>query len=159
MNWKEVASSLKASYNRKRVVLMFSDTLSTALLRICETHKLSYEAAAERCGISPRYYGSLARRESSPSILVLEKICNGFCLMPNDLLVSPVLQQQLQFRFPMPVTRAQCFVCENTITTYPICPQCGISFELEYQSYCDRCGQCLSWKEFSNAILVLPRRK
>ena len=159
MSWKDDASSLKASYDRKRVVSMFSDALSTAVLLLCEIHHLSYEAAAELCGISPRSYGSIARREASPTILGLEKLCNGFQLTPKDLLVNPVLQQQLCFRIPMSVTHVQGLTYGSRITTYPVCPQCGITFEREYQSYCDRCGQSLSWRDFSKAVLVMPNRK
>lgn len=159
MRGKDNACSLKISYDRKRVVSMFSDALSTAVLRLCEINKLSYEAAAERCGISSRYYGSIARREASPTILVLEKLCNGFKLTPNDLLVSPVLGQQLCFRVPAPVTHIRALPCERGYTTYPICPRCGITFEREYQKYCDRCGQCLNWKDFSKAIIVLTDKK
>ena len=138
---------------------MFSDALSTAVLRLCEVHELSYEAAAERCDISPRYYGSIARKEASPSIMVLEKICNGFQLTPNDLLMPPVLSKQLSFRVPKPVTHARCFSCQSGFTIYPICPRCGITFEREYQAFCDRCGQCLDWRCFSKAIIVLPNKK
>ena len=109
---------------------MFSDRLSAAVLRQCEINKLSYEAAGELCDISPRYYGSIARRKASPTILVLEKICNGFQLTPNDLLMDPVFgQEQLNFRLPMPVTHAKRFPCQNGFTTYPICPRCGITFD------------------------------
>ncbi len=31
---------------------------------------------------------------------------------------------------------------------YPICPRCRISMNREYQAFCDRCGQKLSWKHF-----------
>jgi len=30
-------------------------------------------------------------------------------------------------------------------SAYYLCPRCGITMEREYQAYCDRCGQCLSW--------------
>lgn len=39
-------------------------------------------------------------------------------------------------------------------TEFPICPACGITLEREYQLYCDRCGQCLSWVGFSKAQIV-----
>lgn len=159
MRWKDNASSLKTSSDRKKVVSMFSDTLSTAVLLLCEIHKLSYEAAAERCEISPRYYGSIARKEASPSIIVLEKICRGFQLTPNDLLMPPALRQQLSFRLPKPVIHTRSFPSQNGFTTYPVCPQCGITLEREYQHYCDRCGQCLDWRCFSKAIIVLPNKK
>lgn len=38
---------------------------------------------------------------------------------------------------------------------FPICPSCGITLEREYQQYCDRCGQCLSWKFFRKAQIAL----
>jgi len=38
---------------------------------------------------------------------------------------------------------------------FPVCPGCGITLEREYQRYCDRCGQSLSWKRFSRATVVL----
>lgn len=39
-------------------------------------------------------------------------------------------------------------------TEFPICPACKITLEREYQQYCDRCGQCLSWVGFSKAQIV-----
>ena len=133
---------------------MFSETLSTTVLRLCELHKLSFESAAERCGISSKHYGSIAKMKTTPSILVLEKICNGFQLTPNDLLISPSLRQQMGFRLPMTVTHVQKVPYQNGFTTYPICPRCGISFEREYQRFCDRCGQCLQWKGFWKAKII-----
>ena len=38
--------------------------------------------------------------------------------------------------------------------TYPICPACRITLEREYQSYCDRCGQCLNWNQFDKAMII-----
>lgn len=37
---------------------------------------------------------------------------------------------------------------------YPICPGCRITLDREYQSYCDRCGQCLDWNQFDKATIV-----
>lgn len=38
--------------------------------------------------------------------------------------------------------------------TYPICPACEITLDREYQSYCDRCGQCLNWNQFDKAMII-----
>lgn len=38
--------------------------------------------------------------------------------------------------------------------TYPICPACRITLDREYQSYCDRCGQCLNWNRFEKAVII-----
>ena len=38
--------------------------------------------------------------------------------------------------------------------TFPICPRCGSAMEREYQRYCDRCGQCLGWRELNRARVI-----
>lgn len=65
---------------------MFSDNLSSSLLRLCGG--ISYETAAERCGMSARYLGSIIRRRATPSVASLEKLCDGFGVTPNDLLLA-----------------------------------------------------------------------
>ena len=65
---------------------MFSKDLSTSILQLCSGRDLSYEKAAELCGLSPRYFGSVARGQTNASIIVLEKLCKGFELTPNELL-------------------------------------------------------------------------
>ena len=47
---------------------MFLDNLSAALLRFCAARSLSYEEVAERCRISPRYFGEIVRRHTSPTL-------------------------------------------------------------------------------------------
>lgn len=66
---------------------MFWDNLSAALLRFCAARSLSYEEVAERCRISPRYFGEIVRRHTSPTLRTLEKICAGLDVTPNDLLL------------------------------------------------------------------------
>ena len=41
---------------------------------------------------------------------------------------------------------------------YPICPRCQRSIEREYMSYCNRCGQRLSWYRFSSAKVRFPQQ-
>ena len=152
----DTALTLKASYDRKREIKMFLDNLSASVLRLCDTRKLSYEAASERCDLSSRYFGDIARGKTAPTILTLEKLCVGFDLTPNDLLISSAIWREMSFRTPMPVTQIRCFHCLQGLTVFPVCPQCGRTMEREYQSYCDRCGQCLDWSAFSKATNILP---
>lgn len=49
------------------------------------------------------------------------------------------------YRFPREVTEKFLYKGEYS---YPICPRCKITLEREYQSFCDRCGQALSWKKY-----------
>lgn len=46
----------------------------------------------------------------------------------------------------------------NASTGYYVCPNCNCTFEREYQSYCDRCGQKLAWTDFSNGKVILIKR-
>ena len=54
------------------------------------------------------------------------------------------------YRIPMRVTTI--FVYRNG-NAYPLCPNCKITLEREYQNYCDRCGQALDWKQYRRAIV------
>lgn len=138
---------------------MFLDNLSASVLRLCDIRKLSYEAASERCDLSSRYFGDIARGKTAPTILTLEKLCVGFDLTPNDLLIPSGIWQEITFRTPMLVTAIRYYHCHHGNTSYPVCPRCGITLEREYQTYCDRCGQCLSWKDFARATIIFPETK
>ena len=133
---------------------MFLENLSISILKLCDSYKLTYEAASERCELSSRYFGDIARGKTSPTILTLEKLCVGFGMTPNDLLIPSAFLRGNSFREPKPVTQIRCFRCHYGVTTFPVCPQCGITMEREYQSFCDRCGQHLEWKEFSKATVI-----
>ena len=135
---------------------MFLDNLSTSILRLCDARNLSYEAASECCDLSSRYFGDIARGKTAPTILTLEKLCVGFELTPNDLLVPAESWHEISFRKPMPVTAIRCYRYIHGLTAYPVCPQCEMTIEREYQSFCDRCGQKLDWSEFVQAKVILP---
>ena len=36
-------------------------------------------------------------------------------------------------------------------SAYYICPRCDVTLDREYQTFCDRCGQRLNWKDTQNA--------
>ena len=156
MRRNHIAHTLKASYDRKRAIKMFLDNLSTSVLKLCDANNLSYEAASDRCELSSRYFGDIARGKTAPTILTLEKLCVGFDLTPNELLLPSVFWREISFRHLLPVTQIRCFRFPHGVTTFPVCPQCGETMEREYQSFCDRCGQRLDWKAFSSAAVILP---
>lgn len=135
---------------------MFLDNLAVNVLRLCDEEKLSYEKASEKCDLSPRYFGSITRGQTSPSIVTLEKLCTGFCLTPNDLLVEQSICRESAFRTPMPVTEIRCYRWEHGLSGFSVCPQCHSTLEWEYQQFCDRCGQRLDWKNYHKATIILP---
>lgn len=135
---------------------MFLDSLSASLLQICETQQLSYERAAELCGCSSRHFGNIVRKSAAPSLTIFEGICSGFGLTPNQLLGITAVprKKDLPFRTPMPVTEIAVLGSEPKASSFPVCPRCGITLEREFQSYCDRCGQCLSWLSLNHASIT-----
>lgn len=58
-----------------------------------------------------------------------------------EFLLSPT------YRWPMQV-KAICSYGRSA--EFPQCPRCGITMEREYQLFCDRCGQRLSWHGFDD---------
>ena len=63
------------------------------------------------------------------------------------------------YRTPMRVREIMVFPAMRGRPAFAVCPRCGITMEREYVAYCDRCGQCLSWRDFKKAIIVYPGAK
>ena len=130
---------------------MFSKQLAEAVLRFCESQKLTYETASELCDISPRFFGSIARGQVAPSINTLEKICMGFGKMPNELLGFSTEKEELSYRIDMSVTHYERFQYDILC---PVCPRCAKCLDREYQRYCDSCGQKLNWDMYTRSALA-----
>lgn len=58
---------------------------------------------------------------------------------------------ELRFRRPMAVRKVLVF---QSGAAYPVCPRCERTLEREYQSFCDRCGQQLDWRDFDSALIL-----
>ena len=70
---------------------MFSKNLSLTILQLCSSRDLSYEKAAELCGLSLRYFDSVARGQTNASIITLEKLCKGLELTPKQTRLSTLV--------------------------------------------------------------------
>lgn len=134
---------------------MFLDNLSVSLLQLCDNEHLSYERASERCGCSSKHFANIVCKRTRPSLEIFERICIGFNETPNHLL--GVEAEESPFRTPMPVVEVHVFPSMSGSPSFPICPQCGRTLEREYLAYCNCCGQCLSWKGYKNATIVIRR--
>ena len=65
---------------------------------------------------------------------------------------SKIISYAETYRIPMPVVEIHVF---RHGEAYPVCPRCRMTFEREYQAFCDRCGQALGWDSYQNAIIIL----
>ena len=127
---------------------MFSKNLSIALLKIMDQKNLSQESLAEICDLSPRFVGNIIRQKQSIGLDSFEKICSSLELDPNDLLLKDNDTKAIPVKSIL-------YIDETLF--FPICPNCKITIEREYQAYCDRCGCRLSWKNFSNAKIIYSK--
>ena len=135
-------------------VKMFLDNLSANVLQLCDFYHLSYERASERCNLSERYFGSIARGKTAPTVLTLEKLCNGFDLTPNDLLITSTVRRELVYRQPLAIPKVRCYRYIPGLTGFPVCPRCSYTMEREYQRCCNHCGQYLDWRDFERAVFL-----
>lgn len=69
-------------------------------------------------------------------------------------------QQQVDasYRSGMCVRELMIFDSSYPETSYYVCPRCGITMEREFMQYCDRCGQCLDWRQYRRATVIHPKQ-
>lgn len=70
---------------------------------------------------------------------------------------SKAVDSALSYRARMQVTTIRRFQFVSPPVSFPICPRCQHTLEREYQSFCDRCGQALSWKHYPHAVTTIVR--
>ena len=68
-------------------------------------------------------------------------------IVQRKVYTSKFAADAVSYRIPRQVRQVS--VLQNG-DSYPICPRCDISIDREYMSFCDRCGQRLSWKIYPN---------
>ena len=79
-------------------------------------------------------------------ILPEELRTKGLRLPRLTLFLMKKLYEASSYRRPMTVR--EYILYQGTFfreSAYFICPRCDVTMEREYQTYCDRCGQCLGW--------------
>lgn len=131
---------------------MFLDNLASSVLLICNRQHLTYERASERCQLSSRYFGDIARGKTAPTVLTLEKLYQGLKVTPNELLLSQAVFHQLTFRQPMAVYQTRRCSKRGKSVLQPVCPRCQMMIEHEQQTFCHYCGQKLDWSSFAGTM-------
>lgn len=65
----------------------------------------------------------------------------------------------MTYRVPMMVKDMVSFYHFPEDNVYYRCPRCQELLPREFMAYCDRCGQCLDWREYRNAKRTCHRPK
>ena len=67
-----------------------------------------------------------------------------------------LLLSLISYRQPMKVNEVMLFHDFLGDMGYYVCPRCHVTLEIEFASFCDRCGQHLNWKNYDKARIVYP---
>ena len=57
---------------------------------------------------------------------------------------------------PMLVLQRMAFPSPDGISLFPVCPACKLTFDRDFQTCCDHCGQLLDWSRYSDAQIIYP---
>lgn len=139
---------------------MFSKELAIKILKLIDEKNMTLEALSEVSGLSRRFITNVISGKQVPTLNSFEKICSALELEPNDLLISDKSKNE-ERSIAMSVNTVYCCNQENLSTYIPICPHCNTLLQNDWQSFCDNCGQKLSWKHFlkSKVIMQKPQKK
>ena len=95
------------------------------------------------------------RKKPSKKMKVTPAKQQRFLYFDTEIEKLGFLAEAVSYRVPRRVKEVIFFWADGF---YPICPRCQCSIEREYMSYCDRCGQRLSWFRFSSAKVRFPQQ-
>ncbi len=132
---------------------MFTKELSSNLLKILNEKKLTVSALSELTHMSRNHMNNIISQKQVLSVEMLENICSGLEVNPDELLLSDKSKQKDKSK-PMKVTQIVCSKGSNNTMHSPICPDCGKKLIKDNQAFCDKCGRRLSWREYSKAEML-----
>ena len=124
------------------------EVLAKKVKQIRKNIKMSQMEFSEKCDISHDTLSLIERCKIETKIDTIQKIAAYVGCEVIDLISDEIGYIKL-YRKAMAVK--ECVLYTHTGYSFPVCPRCNSSLEREYQSYCDRCGQCLDWKEYRKA--------
>ena len=81
----------------------------------------------------------------------------GHSHVSNIRRIVPIIKKiksEYKYRIAMEVKEITIYQYNHS---FAICPRCHIPMEREYQSFCDRCGQKLLWKQYDEGKIKIRR--
>lgn len=135
---------------------MFSKELAVKILKLIDKNNMTLEALSEASGLSRKFINNITNGKQVPTLNSLEKLCSAFEVEPNDLLIN---EKSLDHErsTAMFVNTVYCSNLKSPFAYTPICPHCNSLLQNNWQSYCDNCGQKLSWKHFTDSKVIMEK--
>ena len=100
----------------------------------------------EEEGEVERYWGGIRRKETPEN-------------RRRNTLQSQEPDEAHAFRRPMEVGAVRYVRTTAGLTGFAVCPRCRGNLEREYQTFCDRCGQKLDWKDYKKVRKIRCGRR
>ena len=135
---------------------MFSKELASKILKLIDEKNITLEALSKWSGLSRKFISNVTSGKQVPTLNSLEKLCSALEVEPNDLLINDKSKAS-ERSVAMLVDTVYCNIGKNPPTYTPVCPLCNALLQNNWQSYCDICGQKLSWKHFLNSKVIMNK--
>lgn len=139
---------------------MFTKEFQANLLRLIDEKEMTVESLARASGLTREFLSRMLSGKQVPTITSLEKICSAVEAEPNDLLINKKSRKGERAK-AVRVNTVYCRRQDKVYSYIPVCPSCNSLLSNDWQSYCDICGQRLSWERYidSKVTMVKPERK
>ena len=141
-----LAEVLSWKFFMRNLSNLFSENIACWLSNYCSKSGMAPSVLSRQCGLHKSAVSRYIRKRNQPMLFTIEKLCYCLGVSPNDLLLTEQ-GSVTSYRMPLRVKEAVLFMDCNC---YSLCPKCNCTLSREYQSFCDRCGQCLSWAQYPN---------
>ena len=135
---------------------MFSNELAVKVLKLIDERNMTLEGLSEASGLSRKFINNVTSGKQVPTLNSLEKLCSALEVEPNDLLINEKSKNE-ERSVAMLVNTIYCNNHKSPSTYTPICPRCNSLLQNNWQSFCDICGQKLSWKHFLDSKVVMQK--
>ena len=125
------------------------------IVRLRKQKGVTQEWLALESEMAVSYLRSIEHGTANPTIDALDrlaKVLNVSVESIIDFSGETEAHGAESYRDPMPVTEV--LVLPHIVGGFSVCPRCHTTMEREFQSYCDRCGQRLSWNDFHHAKVI-----
>ena len=134
--------------------MSLSERIGKNIVQLRKQKGITQEYLALESEMAVSYLRAIEHGVANPTIDALDRLAKVLNVSIESV-IDPkdnTGTKEETYREPMPVTEV--LVLPKVSSEFSVCPRCRSSLEREYQSYCDRCGQHLSWNDFHHAKVI-----
>jgi DNA-binding XRE family transcriptional regulator len=135
------------------IFVSLSVEIGKNIVRLRKQKGITQEWLALESEMAVSYLRSIEHGTANPTIDALDRLARVLNVSIESIIdLSGETKDAESYREPMPV--AEVLVLPHVVGGFSVCPRCRTTMEREFQSYCDRCGQRLSWDDLHHAKVI-----